>query len=108
MVAGGGGWIGEASLAGLDEPGRTALRRDAIGFAFQVFHILPHLDLVRNVAFPLILQKRPRATALVRAGEILDAVLGDRLSSYPRELSGGELQRVAIARALVHAPRLRG
>ena len=43
----------------------------------------------------------------MRAGEMLDAVgLGDRRSSYPRELSGGELQRVAIARALVHAPRL--
>jgi putative ABC transport system ATP-binding protein len=100
MVAG-------ADLARLDEPGRTALRRDAIGFVFQAFHILPHLDLARNVAFPLILQKQPRTSALERAGEMLNAVgLGDRRSSYPRELSGGELQRVAIARALVHAPRL--
>jgi putative ABC transport system ATP-binding protein len=100
MVAG-------TDLAGLDETGRTALRRDAIGFVFQAFHILPHLDLVRNVAFPLILQRQPRTAALVRAGEMLDAVgLGDRRSSYPRELSGGELQRVAIARALVHAPGL--
>ncbi|HZB68929.1 MAG TPA: ABC transporter ATP-binding protein, partial [Sphingomicrobium sp.] len=100
MVAG-------TELARLDEAGRTALRRDAIGFVFQAFHILPHLDLVRNVAFPLILQRQPRTAALVRAGEMLDAVgLGDRRSSYPRELSGGELQRVAIARALVHAPGL--
>ena len=100
MVAG-------TDLAGLDEAGRTALRRDAIGFVFQAFHILPHLDLVRNVAFPLILQRQPRTAALARAGEMLDAVgLGDRRSSYPRELSGGELQRVAIARALVHAPGL--
>ena len=100
MVAG-------TDLARLDEAGRTALRRDAIGFVFQAFHILPHLDLVRNVAFPLILQKQPRTSALMRAGAMLDAVgLGDRRSSYPRELSGGELQRVAIARALVHAPRL--
>ena len=100
MVAG-------TDLARLDEVGRTALRRDAIGFVFQAFHILPHLDLVRNVAFPLILQRQPRTAALVRAGEMLDAVgLGDRRSSYPRELSGGELQRVAIARALVHAPGL--
>ena len=103
---------GEVMVAGtdlvrLDEVGRTALRRDAIGFVFQAFHILPHLDLVRNVAFPLILQKQPRTLALVRAGEMLDAVgLGGRLSSYPRELSGGEQQRVAIARALVHAPGL--
>ena len=95
------------SLAGLSETERTALRRDEIGFVFQAFHILPHLDLTRNVAFPLILQKTPRATALKRAAEMMAAVgLGDRLGSYPRELSGGELQRVAIARALVHEPAL--
>jgi putative ABC transport system ATP-binding protein len=100
-------WVTGTNLARLQEAGRTALRRDAIGFVFQAFHILPHLDLARNVAFPLILQKRPRALALGRAGEMLDAVgLGDRRNSYPRELSGGELQRVAIARALVHAPAL--
>ncbi len=95
------------SLAGLSETERTALRRDEIGFVFQAFHILPHLDLTRNVAFPLILQKTPRAIALERAAEMMAAVgLGDRLGSYPRELSGGELQRVAIARALVHEPAL--
>ena len=95
------------SLAGLSETERTTLRRDEIGFVFQAFHILPHLDLTRNVAFPLILQKTPRATALKRAAEMMAAVgLGDRLGSYPRELSGGELQRVAIARALVHEPAL--
>src|SRR5215207_2985939 len=99
--------IDSPSLTRLGEAERTALRRDAIGFVFQAFHILPHLDLARNVAFPLILQKQPRTSALMRAGEMLYAVgLGDRRSSYPRELSGGELQRVAIARALVHAPGL--
>src|SRR5215203_4498504 len=99
--------IDSPSLTRLREAERTALRRDAIGFVFQAFHILLHLDLARNVAFPLILQKQPRTSALERAGEMLHAVgLGDRRSSYPRELSGGELQRVAIARALVHAPRL--
>ena len=95
------------SLAGLGEAERTALRRDAIGFVFQAFHVLPHLNLAQNVAFPLILQKAPRAAALARSGEILAAVgLGDRQQSYPKELSGGELQRVAIARALVHEPVL--
>ena len=95
------------SLAGLDEPERTALRRDRIGFVFQAFHVLPHLDLAQNVAFPLVLQKASRAEALGRAEALLEAVgLGDRARSYPRELSGGELQRVAIARALVHRPAL--
>ena len=95
------------SLAGLDEPARTALRRDRIGFVFQAFHVLPHLDLAQNVAFPLVLQKESRVAALARAQELLAAVgLGDRARSYPKELSGGELQRVAIARALVHRPAL--
>jgi len=94
-------------LAATDEAGRTALRRDAIGFVFQAFHVLPHLNLAQNVAFPLILQGLSRAPALSRAGELLDAVgLGDRRRSFPKELSGGELQRVAIARALVHEPAL--
>lgn len=95
------------NLAGLDEAARTALRRDSIGFVFQAFHVLPHLDLAQNVAFPLVLQRISRGVALTRAGALLDAVgLGDRRRSYPKELSGGELQRVAIARALVHEPAL--
>ena len=99
--------IGGQLLTGLDEAARTSLRRDAIGFVFQAFHVLPHLDLAQNDAFPLILQRVARAPALARAGVTLDAVgLGDRRRSYPKELSGGELQRVAIARALVHEPAL--
>jgi len=95
------------SMASLEEAERTAMRRDEIGFVFQAFHVLPHLDLAQNVAFPLILQQKPKAAALARAGELLGAVgLGDRRRSYPKELSGGELQRVAIARALVHEPAL--
>ncbi len=99
--------IGGRDLSAMDEAARTALRRDAIGFVFQAFHVLPHLDLAQNVAFPLVLQGAARAPALARAADLLDAVgLGDRRRSYPKELSGGELQRVAIARALVHEPQL--
>jgi putative ABC transport system ATP-binding protein len=95
------------ALGPLDEAARTDLRRDHIGFVFQAFHILPHLTLAQNVALPLLLQKSSRAAALERAGELLGAVgLGDRRTSYPKEISGGELQRVAIARALVHEPAL--
>ena len=99
--------IGGVSLAGLNEAARTALRRDAIGFVFQAFHVLPHLTLAQNVALPLVLQRVARTAALARAGDLLEAVgLGNRRASYPKELSGGELQRVAIARALAHAPAL--
>ncbi|HET9045506.1 MAG TPA: ABC transporter ATP-binding protein [Casimicrobiaceae bacterium] len=94
-------------LTTLDDDALTLLRRERIGFVFQSFHILPYLSVAQNVALPLALNGRHDGTVDTRTRAMLDAVrLGDRLSSMPRELSGGELQRVAIARALVHAPKL--
>jgi putative ABC transport system ATP-binding protein len=93
-------------LAGLDtwDAGRALLRRQRLGFVFQAFHVLPHLDVAQNVGLPLLLLQRPDPK---RVDAMLQAVglegLGQRL---PQELSGGQLQRVAIARALVHAPQL--
>jgi putative ABC transport system ATP-binding protein len=99
--------IDGVDLSSLDDDARTLLRRDRIGFVFQAFHILPHLDLGQNVALPLALQGAAEQAALARAGELLEVVgLGKRARAYPRDLSGGELQRVAIARALVHRPGL--
>ena len=93
--------------AGLDDDRLTLLRRSRLGFVFQAFHILPHLDLLRNVALPLVLNGVGRQETVERARAMLEAVgLGERAASMPRELSGGEMQRVAIARALVHGPRL--
>lgn len=100
---------GSVMLDGLDlgtlsDDGLARLRREKIGFVFQAFHVLPHLDVAQNVALPLLLLKRPDD---VRVQQMLDAVglagLGERL---PQTLSGGQLQRVAIARALVHRPTL--
>ena len=92
------------ALASLDDEGRALLRRAKLGFVFQAFHVLPHLDVAQNVGLPLLLLGRPDAA---RVAAMLEAVglagLGHRL---PQELSGGQLQRVAIARALVHGPRL--
>jgi len=94
-------------LAGLDDDGRTRLRRDRVGFVFQAFHILPHLTLAQNVALPLVLQHAPAPEALARAEALLEAVgLAGRGGDHPPQLSGGELQRVAIARALIHRPGL--
>ncbi len=90
-----------------DDDALTALRRERMGFVFQAFHVLPYLTVAQNVALPLSLAGIKELIATQRIATILDAVgLGDRASSMPRELSGGELQRVAIARALVHDPRL--
>jgi putative ABC transport system ATP-binding protein len=87
---------------GSDE--RALLRRQRVGFVFQAFHVLPHLDVAQNVGLPLMLLG---AADDGRIHAMLQAVgldgLGDRL---PQQLSGGQLQRVAIARALVHRPAL--
>ena len=94
-------------LAPLDERERTLLRRRRMGFVFQAFHLLPHLNVGRNVALPLALNGQGGREVDVRVAELLDAVgLADRAGSLPRELSGGELQRVAVARALAHRPAL--
>jgi len=95
------------ALEGLDDDARTRLRREAIGFVFQAFHILPHLTLAQNVALPLVLLHSATAEANARAHAVLAGVgLAGRGEDFPRALSGGELQRVAIARALVHRPAL--
>ena len=94
-------------LARLDAGARALWRRAHVGFVFQAFHVLPHLDVAQNIALPLMLQGRPRKVWDARVAQMLDAVglagLGTRL---PQQLSGGQLQRVAIARALVHRPAL--
>jgi putative ABC transport system ATP-binding protein len=91
-------------MTALPEPRQALLRRRALGFVFQAFHVLPHLSVAHNVALPLLLLRRPDdarvAQALAAVG--LDG-LGARL---PQTLSGGQLQRVAIARALIHGPKL--
>ncbi|MEJ5991259.1 ABC transporter ATP-binding protein [Ramlibacter sp. PS3R-8] len=100
----GGITIDGTDLATLDDEGRALLRRHKLGFVFQAFHVLPHLDVAQNIGLPLLLLQRPdraRVEAMLEAVGL--AGLGARL---PQELSGGQLQRVAIARALVHRPSL--
>ena len=88
----------------LSDDARAILRRQSVGFVFQAFHVLPHLDVAQNVALPLLLLGTPDAA---RVQAMLDAVgLGELGSRLPQQLSGGQLQRVAIARALVHRPAL--
>jgi putative ABC transport system ATP-binding protein len=91
-------------LAQLNDEQRALLRRRKVGFVFQAFHVLPHLDVAQNVALPLMLLGEPHEE---RVRQMLKSVglegLGPRL---PQQLSGGQLQRVAIARALVHRPAL--
>jgi putative ABC transport system ATP-binding protein len=94
-------------LAALSDDERTLLRRRAVGFVFQAFHVLPYLTAEQNVALPLELLGVAQAERATRVAAMLEAVgLAAAARRQPRNLSGGEVQRIAIARALVHRPRL--
>ena len=86
----------------------AAIRSRRIAHVFQTFCLLPHLDVVQNVALPFLYQDGPtRAEVRRRVDEAIDRVgLWQRRSHRPAELSGGEMQRVAIARAVVPRPDL--
>jgi putative ABC transport system ATP-binding protein len=99
---------GSVALAGhdlgrLDEDQRARVRAEHVGFVFQSFQLLDSLNALENVMLPLELEGH--ADARERASALLERVgLGQRLTHYPRQLSGGEQQRVAIARAFVAEP----
>ena len=90
-------------LASLDEDQRARVRAEHVGFVFQSFQLLDSLNALENVMLPLELEGH--ADARQRARALLERVgLGQRLTHYPRQLSGGEQQRVAIARAFAAEP----
>jgi putative ABC transport system ATP-binding protein len=90
-------------LFALDEDQRAALRAQKVGFVFQSFQLLGNLTALENVMLPLELAGRKDATEAAK--QMLQRVgLGERLSHYPRVLSGGEQQRVALARGFVVQP----
>jgi putative ABC transport system ATP-binding protein len=92
-------------LSTLNEDGRAALRGAQVGFVFQSFQLLPHLNALENVMLPAEL--KGDADAKERASEWLNLVgLGDRQRHFPKTLSGGEQQRVALARAFINKPAI--
>jgi len=106
-------------LAGLDRPTvgtvswpglaghPSSLRAGTVGMVFQGPSLLPDLDVVENVALPLLLAGVGEVDAFRRAGEWLERLgLADLVSHLPEELSGGQAQRVAVVRALIGEPRL--
>ena len=98
-------WLAGRRVDQLGEKALARLRRDAVGFVFQAFHLMDELTAVENVELPALLAgKSPRA-ARRRASELLDRIgLADRAKFLPSALSGGQRQRVAIARALSNEP----
>jgi putative ABC transport system ATP-binding protein len=99
--------FGGRNVAELDEQERTLLRRDAVGFIFQSFNLVPVMTVADNVDYPLFLAGVANAERRQRVSAALERVgLSEYASRRPDELSGGQRQRVAVARALVKRPRL--
>jgi ABC-type lipoprotein export system ATPase subunit len=98
-------WVAGQRIDRLSEKALARLRRRAIGFVFQAFHLMDELTAAENVELPALLAGRSPGAARRRAAELLERVgLGDRAGHLPSALSGGERQRVAIARALGNEP----
>jgi putative ABC transport system ATP-binding protein len=95
------------AVAGLDDDQRASLRRDRIGFVFQVFHLISRLSAAENVELPLVLAGVAPGERRQRVQDSLAALgLADRAGHRPEQLSGGQRQRVAIARAMIMQPDL--
>ena len=91
----------------LPDAGRTAVRRDTIGFVYQLHHLLGEFTALENVVLPQMIAGRSRRDAVAHALELLEAFgLSSRVEHLPGKLSGGEQQRVAIARALANGPKV--
>jgi len=98
-------WMGEHEITATNEEGRAAIRAKMVGFVFQTFQLLGSLTAVENVSLPMELSGQSDAKA--RATEFLRKVgLAERLTHYPKQLSGGEQQRVALARAFACSPKI--
>ncbi|MDD3622049.1 MAG: ABC transporter ATP-binding protein [Methanofollis sp.] len=90
-----------------DRRALITLRREALGFVFQNFNLIPTLTARENVEYPLLFNYARRAVREERAMALLEMVgLAERADHYPSEMSGGEQQRVAIARSLVGNPSI--
>ncbi len=97
---------GTVSIADRLANGTPPYQRD-VNTVFQSYALFPHLSVRDNVAYGLVVKKRPKQEIVRRVGEMLERVaLHDKAQRFPRELSGGQMQRVALARALINEPQV--
>lgn len=94
----------DRKVKGLSENDRAIFRGSNLGFVFQQYHLISHLNALENVSLPLAILGREDREAATQL--LVEVGLKDRMRSFPHQLSGGESQRVAIARAIIHKPKL--
>ncbi len=100
-------YLDDVLVSKMPKASLAAIRNRKIGFVFQSFNLLPHLNILKNVELPLMYGGMSKRKCTAKAKEVLQNVgLGDRLKHKPGELSGGQRQRVAIARAIVNEPSI--
>jgi len=100
-------WLEDQEISKLKKAKLASIRNNKIGFVFQTFNLLPHLNIRRNVELPLMYSGMNASRRRTLAEKVLtDVGLDDRMKHKPSELSGGQRQRVAIARALVNNPTI--
>ncbi|GAA3648187.1 ABC transporter ATP-binding protein [Flavivirga jejuensis] len=98
---------GDVKIKDLTDNQITSFRNKKIGIVFQNYNLIPVLNAVENVAFPLQINKVSKKESIERASNLLEEVgLGEHLNHRPNNLSGGQKQRVAIARALITNPEI--
>lgn len=94
-------------VSGLNEKGRSLVRKQNIGFVFQNFNLIDELTVFENIELPLIYNKISSSERKKRVNELIDKIgISHRASHFPQQLSGGQQQRVAVARALITEPPL--
>jgi putative ABC transport system ATP-binding protein len=99
--------VGSAEVSSMSEGALAKWRSDNVGFIFQLYNLVPVLTAFENVELPLLLTRLSRAQRRKQVELALSIVnLSDRMTHYPRQLSGGQEQRVAIARAIATDPKL--
>jgi putative ABC transport system ATP-binding protein len=99
--------LNNRKVSDLKKSDLASIRNEAVGFVFQTFNLLPHLNILKNVELPLMYAGKSFKVRMKQAKEVLASVgLSDRLKHKPSELSGGQRQRVAIARAIVNKPSI--
>lgn len=98
-------FINGKDLKGLKDKELSRMRNDEIGFVFQFYNLVPNLNVVDNIALPLMLAGKKKSAYKDKIDECLEIIgMKDKKKLTPRELSGGQQQRVAIARSLVFDP----